>query len=59
MILNNKYGLKEDNLVDKRDEVCVKIKERVDLLFAEGRSSAMTDKELEAMVKEFAPGRFD
>ena len=57
--LNNKYGLKEENLVDKRDEVCVKIKERVDLLFAEGRSSAMTDKELEAMVKEFAPGRFD
>ena len=56
--LNDKYDLTGENMVDKRDEVCVKIKERVDQLFAEGRASAMTDKELESMAEEFAPGRF-
>ena len=43
--------------MDKRDPVIMKMKERVDAQYAEGRTTVISDGELDAMFAEFDPDR--
>ena len=56
--INQHFHLHGQNAVDKHDPVCVQIKEKIDELFAYGRQTAMTDKEVYAMLRAVAPDRF-
>jgi isopropylmalate/homocitrate/citramalate synthase len=56
--INQHFKLEGENAIDKRDPLCVKIKELIDTQFAEGRQTAMTDKEIYAFINEIAPDRF-
>ena len=56
--INQHFDLEGENAIDKRDPLCVKIKELIDTQFAEGRQTAMTDKEIYAFIEEIAPNRF-
>ncbi|MBQ7291278.1 MAG: 2-isopropylmalate synthase [Clostridia bacterium] len=47
--VNKHYKLTGDEMVTKRDEVIVKMKEAIDELYAEGRITLMTDPELEEL----------
>ena len=47
--LNKHYKFTGDEVVTKRDEIVVKMKEAIDKLYAEGRITLMTDPELEEM----------
>lgn len=50
--INSFFKLHGDNVVGKRDDICVRLKERVDALYAEGRNTVMGDNELEALLRE-------
>ncbi|MDD4840087.1 MAG: 2-isopropylmalate synthase [Clostridia bacterium] len=56
--LNNFYNLKDSEKFDKRDEICVKMKELVDKQYATGRTTMMSDKELRAMFKAVDETRY-
>ena len=56
--LNQRYGLEGDQMLDKRDILVLAMKETIDNEYEQGRQTAMTDKELENMVKTLAPDRF-
>ena len=43
--------------IDKRDPVILGIKERVDAQYAEGRTTVISDGELDAMFRELDPER--
>ena len=45
--INHHYKLPASECVTKRDEIVVKMKEYIDVLYAEGRITLMTDAELE------------
>ncbi len=51
--MNAYYRLKEDSVVDKKDEIVIKMKDWVDLQYAEGRVTVMTDDELDAQIAVF------
>ncbi len=57
--LNQRYALDGDKALDKRDILVLAMKELIDSEYEQGRQTAMTDKELENMVKQLAPGRFN
>lgn len=50
--INSYFRLKDDEKYDKRDEVCVKMKELVDAEYATGRTIYMSDNELRKMFKQ-------
>ncbi len=50
--INSFFKLRGDHAVDKRDDICVKLKERVDEMYAEGRNTVMGDNELEALLRD-------
>lgn len=54
--INNHYCLTGDDIVSKRDAICEKLKEKVDLMYTDGRTTVMSDEELEAILSEIAPG---
>ena len=56
--MNMNYGLKGDAALTKHDPVVLSMKERVDALYEDGRTTVMGDAELEGLVEEIAPGRF-
>ena len=56
--VNQKYGLKGEEQVDKRDPLVLALKGWVDLQYEDGRQTVLTDKELEEQVRNLAPGRF-
>jgi hypothetical protein len=56
--INNYYGLVGENAINKKDDLCLAIKEKIDNQFALGRQTAMTDAELVDMINTLAPGRF-
>ena len=56
--INNRYSLSPDGTISKNDPLCVKIKETIDEMYAEGRTTVISDGELEEMIEKFAPGRF-
>ena len=54
--INKHYGLTGDKQVDKRDEIVVRIKEEIDRLYADGRTTLMGDDELYSIIESVAPG---
>ena len=56
--LNMHYGLKDDAALGKQDPLVVAAKEKVDAMYEDGRTTVMSDEELEAIIEELAPGRF-
>lgn len=53
--LNSYYSLPGEERIDKRDPLVVAMKARVDEQYAAGRTTVISDDELDAMVAEFAP----
>ena len=49
--MNGFYSLEGDDKIDKRDPIIAAIKEKVDALYADGRTTAMGDMELEEIFK--------
>ncbi len=49
--MNTYYRLKGEAQVDKKDDIVVKVKEWVDLQYAEGRVTVLTDEELDTEIK--------
>ena len=56
--INQTYGLEGEDMLDKRSELVVAMKDWVDLQYEEGRQTCMTDHELEEKIEELAPGRY-
>lgn len=56
--INSRYSLTGDRIVSKKDDICQKIKEMIDELYEHGRTTVMSDGELEAMLEKKAPGKF-
>ena len=56
--INQTYGLEGDDMVSKRDELVVQMKEKIDAEYEDGRQTVMTDRELDEMIQTLAPGRY-
>ena len=56
--LNSFFKLTDKHAVDKQDPIVVNVREQVDALFAAGRNTVMGDEELEIMVREADPERY-
>ena len=56
--INSYYNLVGENAINKKDDLCVILKEEIDKQFASGRQTAMTDAELVDLIEKHAPGRF-
>lgn len=56
--INSHYKLEDDAAVDKRDELVLKIRKRIDKEYENGRETTLTTRELEKMVDELSSGRF-
>ena len=56
--LNAHFKLKDDEAVDKKDDIVSKIKEVVDKDFGEGRTTAYGDNELEMIMNDVAKERY-
>ena len=56
--INGFYGLEGEDAVTKRDELVVKMKELIDAEYEDGRQTVMTDRELDEMIQQLAPGRY-
>ena len=56
--INQTYSLEGEDLLDKRSDLVVAMKEWVDLQYEEGRQTCMTDHELEEKIEQLAPGRY-
>ena len=56
--INSHYSLTGDAIVSKKDDVCEKMKAEIDALYDDGRTTVMSDGELEKMLEKLAPGRF-
>lgn len=57
--INNYFGLVGNKKIEKRDERVVEIKEWVDQLYKEGRTSSVSEKEMEEAIKSIAPEIYD
>ena len=53
--INGFFRLKGDCQIDKRDPIVNDIKERLDLIYSEGRNTVMGDEELELLLKQCDP----
>lgn len=53
--MNNYFHLKGDKAIDKKDERIAKIKKWVDDEYANGRTTVISDSELEQLAKEYLP----
>lgn len=53
--INNRYNLTGERAVSKQSELVKKIKEWVDLQYQNGRETVISNDELEALIKEYAP----
>ncbi len=56
--MNMHYGLKGDAALGKQDPLIVAAKVKVDAMYEDGRTTVMSDEELEAIIEELAPGRY-
>ena len=55
--LNDFYGLAGGEKIDKRDEICEYIKKWVDEEYKGGRTTVISDDELEKLAEEYKAGR--
>lgn len=53
--INQHYGLKGENAVNKKSELVVRLKEWIDKEYEDGRQTALTDKEIESKINELSP----
>lgn len=51
--INDYYNLSGEKAVDKRDEVCMYIKNWIDAEYEAGRTTIISDEELERLISEF------
>ena len=56
--MNKHFNLSEDQKVSKKDPICEKLKAIIDAQYADGRTTVMSDDELEKFVEMIAPGRY-
>ena len=57
--MNSYFRLKGKHQVDKQDALVVAVKEMVDDLYESGRNTVMGDEELEIMVRDADPERYE
>lgn len=57
--LNSYFRLKDEHVVDKQDPLVLAVKAAVDALYAEGRNTVMGEEELEVMVRDADPDRYE
>lgn len=57
--MNSYFRLKNHHVVDKQDPIVQSVKDKVDELFAQGRNTVMVDEELEIMVRDSDPDRYE
>lgn len=56
--INSTFDLSEDEKIDKKDPLVIKMKEWVDAEYEDGRQTMLSNYELECMIERLAPGRF-
>ena len=52
------FNLKDDEKIDKKSELVLKIKEWIDKEYEGGRQTVISDEEMLELIEKFAPGRF-
>ena len=57
--INSFFRLKGKHQVDKQDSLVLAVKDMVDALYASGRNTVMGDEELEIMVRDADPERYE
>lgn len=57
--INQNYNLKGDDMVDKKSELVVKLKEWIDKEYEDGRQTTLSNDELEEKIKELSGGKYD
>jgi len=57
--LNNYFRLTGDDALDKTDPLIVAMRQQVDQMYAEGRTTVMGDEELEIMVRRYDVRRYE
>ena len=56
---NSYFRLRGDHMLDKQDPLVVAVKAKVDELYAQGRNTVMGDQELEIIVRDTDPQRYE
>ena len=56
--MNMHYGLSGAEMLTKRDDIIIKMKERIDKEYANGRTTVMSDEELENIASSLSGGKF-
>ena len=56
--INNHYGLTGAQVLDKRSELVVFLKNWVDRQYEQGRDTVISTRELEDLVEAWAPGKY-
>ena len=54
--INKHFRLPEFRQVKKNDEIVVRVKEEIDRLYADGRTTLMSDDEIMAIIDRVSPG---
>ncbi|MBE6733269.1 MAG: 2-isopropylmalate synthase [Ruminococcaceae bacterium] len=57
--INQNYSLKGDDMVDKKSELVVKLKEWIDKEYEDGRQTTLSNDELEEKISELSGGKYD
>ena len=57
--INSYFRLKEDEKIDKKSPLVQKIKDKVDAVYAQGRTTSMGDKELCKFIKDIDPKAYE
>ena len=56
--MNVHYSIPEKEMLTKKDDIIVKMKELIDSEYLDGRTTVMGDDELEAMVERLSDGKY-
>lgn len=56
--INARHGLEGEARLDKNDPLVISIKAWVDAQYEAGRETVISDEEIEALIAQYAPGRF-
>jgi len=57
--INNYFGLKDKDKIEKQSEIVAKMKGVIDEEYANGRTASMSDSELKKMIKKFDPELYE
>jgi hypothetical protein len=56
--MNMHYSIPEAEMLTKHDATVIKMKERIDREYADGRTTIMSDGELESIALECSGGKY-